>query len=179
MIKYRILSSIEIKTDQIPYCLKKQIYTAVQMQQSWASTHNVNLLAANINNPSAGASGSGIYSGHNGALDVFVSGSEETRILKAKVPCDIRDSIRSITKTTTNYISSPVAQSKLKVRQENLSNYAIKFLDFAKRSVENGRLCHGNVCCLYTVEASNIGNSSDTVRYARIIFIFHKHHRHC
>lgn len=60
--------------------------SAVQFQQSWAYANNVNLLAANINWPSMQCSGSGIYAGRLGALNVFVSESPVTKILIAKVP---------------------------------------------------------------------------------------------
>lgn len=128
------------------------------MQQSWAATHNVNLLAANVNHPSAGASGSGIYSGRTGALDMYVSGSEKTKILKAQVPC----SITAAAKLTEN-IPLSLAQSKLKIRHEDLSKYAIKFLNFAVESLQKGRLCHGNFCCNYTVMGA-ITSKNESVR---------------
>lgn len=131
------------------------------MQQSWAATHNVNLLAANVNHPSAGASGSGIYSGRTGALDMFVSGSEKTKILKAQVPC----SINAATKLIEN-VPLSLAQSKLKIRHEDLSKYAIEFLNFAVKPLQKGRLCHGNICCNYTVVAT-MTRGNESVRQGR------------
>lgn len=63
--------------------------SAVQYQQSWAYANNVNLLAANVNWPSIKCSGSGIYAGRSGALKLFVSESPKTKILIAKIPCEL------------------------------------------------------------------------------------------
>lgn len=48
----------------------------------------MNLLAANVNWPSIKCSGSGIYSGRSGALDVFVSATPKSKLLIAKVPVE-------------------------------------------------------------------------------------------
>lgn len=63
--------------------------SAAQYQQSWAYGNNVNLLAANTNLPTLDCTGSGIFSGRSGALDVFVSEQPATKILLAKVPTNL------------------------------------------------------------------------------------------
>lgn len=54
------------------------IFTAVQIQQSWAYKNNVNLLAAGRNLPSVGSTGSGIYHGRFGPLTAVMSPNNET-----------------------------------------------------------------------------------------------------
>lgn len=56
------------------------------MQEGWAVTHNVNLLAASANQPAQGISGSGIYSGSFGALQSFVTGEPRSRQFTYNVP---------------------------------------------------------------------------------------------
>ena len=48
------------------------------MQLSWAYKNNINLLAAGVNDPNVGASGTGIYAGNNGAMVAAIEGSRKT-----------------------------------------------------------------------------------------------------
>ncbi|XP_053617655.1 vanin-like protein 1 [Plodia interpunctella] len=60
--------------------------TAVQNQQAYAYSMNVNFLAANANNIHVGTAGSGIYSGRAGALVSMMTGIPSTRLLVERVP---------------------------------------------------------------------------------------------
>ncbi|CAH2093814.1 unnamed protein product [Euphydryas editha] len=60
--------------------------TAVEIQQAYAQTMNVNFLAAGANNVLVGSAGSGIYSGSAGALISIMPGQPTTRVLVSKVP---------------------------------------------------------------------------------------------
>ncbi|XP_059050818.1 vanin-like protein 2 [Achroia grisella] len=65
---------------EIPYL------TAVQIQEAYAYTMNVNFLASGANNIAVGTAGSGIYSGKAGALISVMPGVPTTRLLVARVP---------------------------------------------------------------------------------------------
>ncbi|GBP44017.1 Vanin-like protein 2 [Eumeta japonica] len=65
---------------EIPYL------TAVQIQEAYAHTQNINFLAAGANNVGVGSAGSGIYSGRVGALVSVMPGVDTTRLLVQKVP---------------------------------------------------------------------------------------------
>lgn len=122
-----------------------------------------------MNHPSAGASGSGIYSGRAGALDIFVSGWEKTKILKAQVPYTPSTSLDTFMSAKMD-VSFSTAQAKLKIRQEDMNEFAFKFLDFShQQGRHKGNLCHGKICCRYDVEATMLGNSSDTVLFFAIL----------
>ncbi|XP_046963867.1 vanin-like protein 1 isoform X2 [Vanessa cardui] len=60
--------------------------TAVQIQQAYAHSMNINFLASGANNVGIGSAGSGIYSGNAGALISIMPGVPTTRLLVSKVP---------------------------------------------------------------------------------------------
>ncbi|XP_075983847.1 vanin-like protein 2 isoform X2 [Anticarsia gemmatalis] len=60
--------------------------TAVQIQEAYAYTMDVNFLASGANNVRVGSAGSGIYSGKAGALVSIMPGLPTTKVLVAKVP---------------------------------------------------------------------------------------------
>ncbi|XP_052738828.1 vanin-like protein 1 [Bicyclus anynana] len=60
--------------------------SAASVQQAYASVMDVNLLAAGANDVDKGRSGSGIYSGRNGALLSVMTGIPTTQLLVARIP---------------------------------------------------------------------------------------------
>ncbi|XP_050353057.1 vanin-like protein 2 isoform X3 [Nymphalis io] len=60
--------------------------TAVEIQQAYAHSMNVNFLASGANNVAVGSAGSGIYSGEAGALISIMPGVPTTKLLVSKVP---------------------------------------------------------------------------------------------
>ncbi|XP_045516409.1 vanin-like protein 2 [Pieris brassicae] len=60
--------------------------TAVQIQEAYAYSMNVNFIASGANNVTEGGAGSGIYSGKAGALISFMPGLPTTRLLVTRVP---------------------------------------------------------------------------------------------
>lgn len=60
--------------------------TAAQIQQNWAYTNNVNLLAAGANNPDVGSTGTGIYARRKGPLVSVMEGVNRTTVYTASVP---------------------------------------------------------------------------------------------
>lgn len=82
----------------VQFCVLKltNLCLALQIQEGWAITHNVNLLAASANQPAQGISGSGIYSGNSGALRSFVTGEAGSRSFTynvPKIPGQLEDSL--------------------------------------------------------------------------------------
>lgn len=144
---------------------------AVQYQQSWAYANNVNLLAANINLPDERCSGSGIYSGRSGALQVVVSETPATTILVAKVPIHLPDeepSIKSMDVKDTpinghkniKLVEQPVA---IALSKENLTQFSVNFLDFASNPSQVGSVCNKAICCKYIIEVSDNGEQDGKV----------------
>lgn len=65
--------------------------TANQIQQGFAQSRNVVLLASGANWPDHSQTGSGIFVGRHGAVEKIISYKEETRMLIAEVPKNVND----------------------------------------------------------------------------------------
>lgn len=146
-------------------------FSAVQFQEAWAAANNVNLLAADVSYPASGATGSGIYAGQFGALNSFISETQELKILKANVPCDLSDtdenSIERRYAVERNEYSA--SASSLSVWQENLKDYTVKLLDLSRSGQHDGEICHEQFCCKYSINVCDRGNLYNSVRYSQSI----------
>lgn len=134
-------------------------FIGVQYQQYWAYANNVNLLAAGGNTPYEGYSGSGIYSGHHGALNVTVSSEPVTKLLVARVPYEPQ---RVSSDTIAAMLRAPKQGSSLSIQpseifsKENLPKLQIQMLNFTKTSGrEIGVICHNSFCCYYDIETKH------------------------
>lgn len=124
------------------------------MQQSWAYAHNVNLLAAGISTPEDGYSGSGIYSGHSGALSAVISDTPLTKLLVAYVP-KVPGTI--LPKTISAKDKSPkhhgVASNPAMIfSKENLPDLDFLMLNFTQSNRQEGKICKNDFCCHYAIE---------------------------
>jgi pantetheine hydrolase len=63
--------------------------TSTQAQQAWAYENNVVLIAAGANNPKMGSTGTGIYIGKHGALDIMFSPERKRYLMVQQVPKEI------------------------------------------------------------------------------------------
>lgn len=132
--------------------------TAVQVQQNWAYTHNVNLLAAGANRPAMANTGSGIYSGVAGAITSYISEMNRTVILTAeipKVPGTQQPASRDLPRDQSAY--------GLNLWEQDLGQFKTNVLDFAKNTTQIGQVCHQDLCCKYEVQVTDSGESKDMV----------------
>ncbi|XP_020813711.1 vanin-like protein 1 [Drosophila serrata] len=126
--------------------------TAVQVQEGWAYTNDVNLLAAGASRPLVGNSGSGIYHGRSGVLtSVMNQGSGERAIYVAQVPkYTKRRSVQKRAKREATMTPRRVAtSSSYFMKRDYLENYETELLDFDEAGTGNvsRTLCQGNFCC--------------------------------
>lgn len=119
------------------------------MQQSWAYTNRVNLLAAGSS--TRGATGSGIYSGRQGALQAIMAIRPTIRALVAKVP---KKPYASADYTELAPERGQPSRSNQNIWRENLDSYQLKLLNFDQNASQNGRACFKSICCEYNVTAS-------------------------
>lgn len=99
--------------------------TAVQLQQNWAYSHNVNLLAAGSNNPRYASTGSGIFAGRKGSLISVMEGSNSSTLYSARVPKrDFADNI-PIVDEAIRYTKLEMAS--LDLWRDQLEPYSIHF----------------------------------------------------
>ncbi|XP_017035953.1 vanin-like protein 1 [Drosophila kikkawai] len=129
--------------------------TAVQVQEGWAYSNDVNLLAAGASRPSVGNSGSGIYHGRSGVLtSVMNQGSGERAIYVAQVPKYTRS--RSVQKRAKREATAPrqaATSSSYFMKRDYLENYETEPLEFDERVIGNVNrtLCQGNFCCHFDI----------------------------
>ncbi|CAG2164971.1 unnamed protein product [Oppiella nova] len=71
--------------DELPF------KSANQVQEGWAFTNQVNLLAANMQFPQSGSIGSGIYSGQNGPMIESNISEEKAHLMIADIPIDSKN----------------------------------------------------------------------------------------
>lgn len=121
----------------------------LQVQQSWAYAHNVNLLAAGYSDPGDGYSGSGIYSGHNGALNAVISDTPLTKLLVAyvpKVPGTILPRVISSKDKSTKH-HGVASNPAMIFSEENLPDLDFLMLNFTASNRQEGKICKNDFCC--------------------------------
>ncbi|XP_077299162.1 vanin-like protein 1 [Arctopsyche grandis] len=136
--------------------------TAVEIQESWAATHNVNFLAAGANNPHIGSTGSGIYSGKFGALNSTMNGLERTEVLISKVPKipKINNSVKSNIKPTD--VPKIISMDKLHLTSYNMKMYQSELINVTLEH-QTINLTHGNMSCEFkiTINKNFISKNKD------------------
>lgn len=82
---------------------------AVEVQESWARSLGVNLLASNYHQPNRGHLGSGIY-GPNGHISYSADPVSGTSLLIARVSKDSDDLAPPVVETPTSHLLNKVEQ---------------------------------------------------------------------
>lgn len=143
----------------VQWCYRYQtnniVFAAIQIQQGWSHTHNVNLLASGRNNPTIGQTGSGIYSGTQGPLRSLFTATSGTRMLVhriSKIPA---------TNPAFETESVPIATPSIPIRNENLSAYIISPVT---PQLSYGRTCLGAFCCSFSMFVRSHALSGNQVR---------------
>ena len=121
------------------------------------------------------STGSGIYAGRNGALDVFFSATSATKILIADVPIDL-PSITTQNDIEKSVFAKNAAPSEFGVdktvkerynsgiSQEDMNLFTINFLDFSYHLSHNGTVCNGDFCCNYDIVVVDNGSLDGKVK---------------
>jgi predicted amidohydrolase len=102
--------------------------TAVQVQQNWAYSNDVNLLAAGANNPEFGSTGTGIYSGRYGSIISVMEGSNRTTLYSATVPKKrISNKNQEIEHKAIRYAKEQM--KPLTLKRDQLDSYKLQFCE--------------------------------------------------
>lgn len=131
--------------------------SAVQIQQNWAHSNDVNFLGAGANQPSVGSGGSGIYSGKSGALISTMTGQPTTRLLVHEVP---KIPGNQVPQTSPAYSGSDLDNFKLKRDQLDIYNFRMIQLpeSAAAPRHDNFQICQNytddNLCCDFEIVVS-------------------------
>lgn len=133
--------------------------TAIQLQQGWAQSAGVNLLAAGISDPAQGSTGSGIYSGAQGALKRQFSGTRRSMSLTSTVSKEPGQN-EAVTPLTIPIVSPLVA-----LMRDFISNYTIEQL-LANDIDNHTELCYEDLCCSFDYRLKDVlGETQSVVSY--------------
>lgn len=102
--------------------------------------------------------GSGFYSGHNGAVKAFISDIATTKILVATMPKIPAAPMMTKPPDVQHFIPNPeIATNRsetLELGSENLDNFNIHWLNFVESATQIGKVCQNGVCCNYNASVS-------------------------
>ncbi|KAH8387831.1 hypothetical protein KR093_009725, partial [Drosophila rubida] len=126
--------------------------TASQLQQGWAWTNNVNLLAAGASLPHGGITGSGIYAGQRGALARRMVGDNGTvgvrQLLLARVP-RTPDAAAADMLPVDVERRGPEQLQLVMLQQPQLQDFNSWPVALQNGSLQQRRLCHTDLCCSF------------------------------
>ncbi|XP_049540236.1 vanin-like protein 1 [Anopheles darlingi] len=123
--------------------------TAAQIQQGWAFSNNVNLLAAGASFPPIGSTGTGIYSGRRGAITTAMHHEAQTKLYVARVP-KIQFPDATITKIPQP-TGTPSQMAKLFLKRDQIDKYVTKDLPWSSNTQLIDSVCYGSFCCNFTI----------------------------
>lgn len=134
--------------------------SAVQIQQNWAHSNDVNFLGAGANRPSVGSGGSGIYSGKSGALTSIMTGEETTKLLVHEVPKVPGNPVSNSTANSPAYSGSNF--DKIRLKRDQLDIYSFRNIEIPESTTAPQRqtfnLCNGlddkELCCDFDIEVA-------------------------
>jgi len=130
--------------DELPFL------AAVEVQESWARSLSVNLLASNYHLPSSGKLGSGIY-GPDGFITYTSDPASGTKLLIVQVPKDGGDAVVIANKQISADNPPDGWREPHYVLYENLTAYTSLVV---ATGPQNRVLCHHNLCCHFNVSTS-------------------------
>ncbi|KAH8273044.1 hypothetical protein KR018_002256, partial [Drosophila ironensis] len=146
--------------------------TAVQIQQGWAYSNDVNVLAAGASDPSVGSTGSGIYHGRNGTLvSVMRQDVGERTIYVAQVPKYSKS--RTVQKRMKRDVGESKARtqagsnSSISMMRDCLENYETEAVQFGDEATGNlsRTLCQGSFCCDFNISWVSLEKLEDAGSY--------------
>lgn len=120
--------------------------TSVQVQQGWAYTHNVNLLAAGAHDPAKGSSGTGIYAGRQGSVGSIISAGAESKIIAHEI-------MKNPSSNPIKHDAQSDVTPAITLKRDNIDIYAHVKLDSTLSTEQIHKLCYNtSFCCHFDVQ---------------------------
>uniref|UniRef100_A0A6M2DYN1 Putative carbon-nitrogen hydrolase n=1 Tax=Xenopsylla cheopis TaxID=163159 RepID=A0A6M2DYN1_XENCH len=160
--------------------------TALQVQEYWSHSNDVNLLAAGASNTALGSGGSGIYAGRMGPLITYMSipqnenkENENNKLLIADVPIlkyttpQKNDTKPNGEKTERNALfnadissrdaisGDAVKMDKFILIKDDIKEYASKLIGKELGNQFSEEICNNELCCTFNV-TSIISNKTES-----------------
>ncbi|XP_052872684.1 vanin-like protein 1 [Anopheles cruzii] len=125
--------------------------TASQIQQGWALSNNVNLLAAGASWPAVGSTGTGIYSGKRGTITTVMNHEADTKLYIAQVP-KIQFPETPVSKLP-QHSGTPSQMAKLRLKRDHIDGYKTSDLPMVSNAAYEKSVCYDSTsfCCSFTI----------------------------
>lgn len=139
---------------RVNHCTEHDLYqdffsvAAVQVQEMWSYSLDVNMVSSGLNGASKSSGGSGIYAGRQGAIVRTFPNTQTTEMLIADVP---KKGSRAKGQAIKRPLNLTNTTNHLFLPNENLGLYASVLLENLNEGEE---LCHNSVCCTFSVDYS-------------------------
>jgi hypothetical protein len=151
--------------------------TAIQIQDGWSRSLDVNLLASGYDDPANRNGGSGIYGGRLGRLTATMPFTKTEQLLISRVLKKTnRVSEDSAATTPTNFPSTnftmeenrpPSFQSDRIFFSDYLAPYTTQLLETNKSHTQ---ICDRGLCCEFDVDTENVTTGVETAVYRLAAF---------
>ncbi|XP_039437734.1 vanin-like protein 2 [Culex pipiens pallens] len=148
--------------------------TAVQIFEGWAYANNVNLIAAGTNYDPAGATGTGVFNGRNGAVFSLMTGEETKKLYAVRVP-KIRGSFTPKPEPPSDGLYSGRMHGKflenIRMGSDHLDRFTTMQINPERYHDKIGQIiCNGEFCCDYSATVTVLPDRELTHHYRFAVF---------
>lgn len=146
--------------------------TAIQVQDGWSRTLDVNLLAAGYDDPANRNGGSGIYAGMLGRLTATMPFTKTEQLLISRVLKKTNGISAVGAHTTSTNLSMeedrpPNFKSERLFFSDYLAPYTTKLLDTSRTHTQ---ICDRGLCCEFDVDTENFTTYAESALYRLAAF---------
>ncbi|XP_069691217.1 vanin-like protein 1 isoform X2 [Periplaneta americana] len=141
--------------------------TAIQVQEGWARTLDINLLAAGYDDPANRNGGSGIYAGRKGKLTAIMPLTKTSRMLISRVPK------KNIASQVSHHASTVESEQPVTSTSERLffSDYLAPYTtQLLQDAATNTTICDRGLCCKFEVRTENVITYTNSASIRLVVF---------
>lgn len=150
--------------------------TAVQIFESWAYANNVNLITAGTNYDPAGATGTGVFNGRNGAVFSLMTGEETKKLFAVRVP-KIRGNFtpKPTVPSSSDLLYSGRQHGKflenIRMGSDHLDRFTTMQINPTRYHDKIGQIiCNGEFCCDFGATVTVLPDREITHYYRFAVF---------
>jgi hypothetical protein len=163
-------------TEQID--VKVFTVTAIQVQEGWSRSLDVNLLASGYDDPANRNGGSGIYGGRVGRMAATMPFTKTEQLLMSRVlkktnrvSEDSADTTPRNSTSTTNFSMEEIRPSNLKSERIFFSDYLAPYTtQLLETNQTYTQICDRGLCCEFHIDAEDVTTGPETAVYRLAVF---------